>query len=96
MNKRQQKKANKKAWNPLTMRVKLKNGKIRNRTCKMGGYSHYEKIIHPAINKQVVRTVMASAGAIALCGGHWRDIKDYNSRNEMVQLGYKPLCGDKS
>ena len=91
MNKRQQKKATKKAWHPLTMRVKLRNGKIRNRICRIGGYSHYAKIIHPAINKQVVRTVMASA-VYPLCAGHWHDIKNYN---ETFQLGCMPLYGGK-
>lgn len=90
MNKRQQKKANKKAWHPLTMRVKLRNGKIRNRTYKLGSHSHYAKIVSPAISRQVVRTVMASAGVPALCAGHWSDIKNYN---EMQQFGYRPLYG---
>ena len=89
MNKRQQKKATKKAWHPLTMRVKLRNGKIRNRTYKLGSYSHYAKIVSPAISKQVVQTVIASAG-YPLCAGHWRDIKNYN---ETFQLGCRPVYG---
>ena len=93
MNRRQQKKSTKKAWHPLTMRVKLRNGKIRNRACKMGGYSHYMEIIHPAINKQVVRACIVSAGVLPLCAGHWSDINDYNSQNKMNQIGYRPLYG---
>lgn len=90
MNKRQQKKAMKNSWHPMPMRVKLRNGKIRNRKMKLGSYSHYAKIVSPAISRQVVRTVMASAGALALCAGHWSDIKNYN---EMQQFGYRPLYG---
>ena len=77
MNKRQQKKANKKSWHPLTMRVKLRNGKIRNRICRIDGYSHYEKIIEPAINRNVVKTIMESN--LALCGGHWVEIEAYRN-----------------
>lgn len=94
MNKRQQKKLNKNEWHPLTMRVKLKNGKIRNRTWKIGCYSHYAKIIDPPINMNLVKTSMSAVPS--LCAGHWRDINDYNSQNQMLQLGYKPLCGGQS
>jgi len=77
MNRRQHKKANKKAWHPLTMRVKLRNGKIRNRTWKLGGYLRYAKIIEPAINRNVVKTIMESN--LALCGGHWVEIEAYRN-----------------
>lgn len=50
MNKRQQKKANKPEWIPLIVRVKLRNGKIRNRKWKAFGYSRYAKIICKAVN----------------------------------------------
>ncbi len=95
MNHRQQKKATKKAWHPLTMRVKLRNGKIRNRTYKLGSHSHYAKIVSPAISKQVVQTVIASAD-YPLCAGHWRDIQDYNNKNQLFQIGYRPLYGGQA
>lgn len=50
MNKRQQKKANKPEWIPLIVRVKLRNGKIRNRKWKPFGYTRYAKIIRKAVN----------------------------------------------
>ena len=94
MNHRQQKKANKKAWHPLTMRVKLRNGKIRNRTWKLGGYLRYAKITYPPIEMNLIKVDIASVPP--LCAGHWHDINDYNSKNQMLQLGCKPLYGDQS
>jgi len=91
MSKRQRKKVNKNEWQPLIVRVVLKNGKIRNRTYKLGGYSHYTKIIYPTTNKDRLRIDLALAESLSLYAGHWRDIKDYNSRNQILQLGYKPL-----
>ena len=88
MNKRQHKKANKKAWHPLTMRVKLRNGKIRNRTWKLGGYLRYAKITYPPIDMHLVKMNMASVPP--LCAGHWHDIKNYN---ETFQLGFRPVYG---
>lgn len=88
MNRRQQKKATKKAWNPLTMRVKLRNGKIRNRTWKLGGYLRYAKITYPPVEMNLIKVDMASVPP--LCAGYWCAIKDYN---DSFKLGYRPLYG---
>ena len=88
MNHRQQKKANKKTWHPLTMRVKLRNGKIRNRTWKLGCYLRYAKITYPPIDMHLIKVDMASV--LPLCAGHWHDIKNYN---ETLQLGCRPVYG---
>lgn len=45
MNKRQQKKANKPNWIPLMMRVKLRNGKVRNRQFLPFGPNRYGRIL---------------------------------------------------
>lgn len=87
MNKRQKKKATKKVWHPLTMRVKLRNGKIRNRTWKLGCYLRYAKITYPPINLPVVKREIGSTDSIALHGGHWVDIEAHrNSSNSL--FGY--------
>ena len=77
MNKRQQKKATKKAWHPLTMRVKLRNGKIRNRTWKLGCYLRYAKITYPPIDMHLVKMNMASVPP--LCAGHLVEIEAYRN-----------------
>ena len=88
MNKRQQKKATKKAWHPLTMRVKLRNGKIRNRTWKLGCYLRYAKITYPPVEMNLIKVDMASVPP--LCAGYWCAIKDYN---DSFKFGYRPLYG---
>ena len=45
MNKRQQKKSNKHNWIPVMMRVKLHNGKVRNRPFLPFGPNRYDKIL---------------------------------------------------
>lgn len=46
MNKRQQKKANKRKYMPLMMRVQLRNGKKRNRQWDMFMFQRYSRIIN--------------------------------------------------